>query len=89
MRAFTGPKIQNLKIYWVHFKPPVLSYSEVGTYVCDWSSTQVSLFLLTELAGIMNVQGCGMHLSTLTQSQAPSPILLKVYRNFKEGQHFD
>ena len=29
---------------------------------CDWSSTQVSLFFfLTGEAGIVNVQGCGMH----------------------------
>ena len=28
---------------------------------CDWPSTQVSLFLLTGEAGIVNVQGCGMH----------------------------
>ena len=28
---------------------------------CDWSSTQVSLFLLTGEAGIVNIQGCGMH----------------------------
>ena len=27
-------------------------------------------------------------LNTLTQNQEPSPILLKVWRNFKEGQHF-
>ena len=27
----------------------------------DWSSTQVSLFLLTGEAGIVNVQGCGVH----------------------------
>ena len=27
----------------------------------DWSSTQVSLFLLTGEVGIVNVQGCGMH----------------------------
>ena len=39
-QAFREPKIQNFgnhvatsKIYWVHYKPPVLSYSEVGTYV--------------------------------------------------------
>ena len=29
LRAFREPKIQN----WVNCKPPVLSYSEVGTYV--------------------------------------------------------
>ena len=29
--------------------------------LCDWSSTQASLFLLTGEAGIENVQGCGMH----------------------------
>ena len=29
--------------------------------LCDWSSTQVSLFLLTGEAGIVNVQGCGIH----------------------------
>ena len=32
LRAFREPKIQNLKIYWVHIKPPVLSYIKVGTY---------------------------------------------------------
>ena len=29
--------------------------------LCDWSSTEVSLFLLTGEAGIVNVEGCGMH----------------------------
>ena len=38
-----------------------------------------NLFLLTGEA----------RLSTLTQSRAPSPILLKVSRNFKGGLHFD
>ena len=39
--------------------------------------------------------GCGMFAGIWdvdlqnAQSQAPSPILLKVCRNFKEGQHFD
>ena len=28
---------------------------------CDWLRTQVSLFLLTGEAGIVNIQGCGMH----------------------------
>ena len=28
---------------------------------CDWSSTQVSLFLLTGETEIVNFQGCGMH----------------------------
>ena len=28
-------------------------------------------------------------LSTLKQGQAPSSILLKVFRSFKEGQNFD
>ena len=28
-------------------------------------------------------------LNTLTRSHAPSPVLLKVCRNFKEGEHFD
>ena len=28
-------------------------------------------------------------LSTLTHSQAPSPIFLKACRNFKDCQHFD
>ena len=28
---------------------------------CDWSSTQVSLLLLTKEAGIVNAQSCGMH----------------------------
>ena len=27
---------------------------------CDWSSTQVSLFLLAEEAGKVNIQSCGM-----------------------------
>ena len=27
--------------------------------LCDWSSTQVSLFLLAGEAGIVNVEGCG------------------------------
>ena len=64
---------------------------------CDWSSAQVSLFLLTGKAGIVNVRGWGMHwylswlarLRTLKQSQTSSPILLKVWRNFKESLHFD
>ena len=48
-QAFREPKIQNFgnhvaisDIYWVHYKLPVLSYSEVGTYVYviskRWSS---------------------------------------------------
>ena len=38
-QAFKEPKIQDFDnhgatsgIYWVYYKPPVLSYSEVGTY---------------------------------------------------------
>ena len=73
-------------------------HSERSLKLCDSSSTQVTLFLLKREAGTVNVKGCGVcwhlisqlaRLSTLTQSQAPSPILLKVCRNFKEGQHFD
>ena len=29
--------------------------------LCDWSSNQVSLFLLTREAGIVNAQECDMH----------------------------
>ena len=43
-QAFREPKIQNFsnhvatsEIYWVHYKPLVLSYSEVGTYVRETS----------------------------------------------------
>ena len=36
-------------------------HCERSLKLCDWSSTQVSLFLLTGEAGIVNVQGCGMH----------------------------
>ena len=39
-QTFREPKIQNFdhhgvicRIYWVFYKPPVLTYSEVGTYV--------------------------------------------------------
>ena len=35
-------------------------HCERSLKLCDWSSTQVSLFLLTGEAGIVNVQGCGM-----------------------------
>ena len=38
-QTFKEPKIQNFgnqgatsRVYWVYYKPPVLSYSEVGTY---------------------------------------------------------
>ena len=38
-QIFKEPKIQNFgnqgatsRVYWVYYKPPVLSYSEVGTY---------------------------------------------------------
>ena len=77
-------------------------YCERSLKVCNWSSIQVIvvvlLFFLTGGAGIVNVQSCGMHwyltswltsISTLTQSHVPSAIFLKVFRNFKEGQHFD
>ena len=67
--------------------------------LCNWSSIQVSFFtLLTGGDGIVSVLGCGMHwyltsyqarLSALTQTHSPSPILLKVCRNFKKDQHFD
>ena len=36
-------------------------HCERSLKLCDWSSTQVSLFLLTGEAGIVNVQDCGMH----------------------------
>ena len=35
-------------------------YCERSLKLCDWSSTQVSLFLLTGEVGIVNFQGCGM-----------------------------
>ena len=43
-------------------------HSERSLKLCDWSSTQIGLFLLTGEAGIVNVQGCVMHwyLSWLT-----------------------
>ena len=37
------------------------SHRERSLRLCGWSSTQVSLFLLAREAGIVNVQGCGMH----------------------------
>ena len=36
-------------------------HCERSLNLCDWSSTQVSLLLLTAEAGIVIVQGCGMH----------------------------
>ena len=36
-------------------------HCERSLKLCDWSSTQVSLFLLTGEAGIVNVRDCGMH----------------------------
>ena len=36
-------------------------HCERSLKLCDWSSTQVSLFLLTGEAGIVNVWDCGMH----------------------------
>ena len=67
--------------------------------LCNWSSIQVSLFiLLTRGAGIVNVQGCSLHwhltsylarLITLTQTHSPSPVLMNDCRIFKEGQHID
>ena len=36
-------------------------HCERSVKFCDWSSTQISLFLVTGEAGIVNVQGCGMH----------------------------
>ena len=35
-------------------------YCERSFKFRDWSNTQVSLFLLTGKAGIVNIQGCGM-----------------------------
>ena len=74
-------------------------HCERSLKLCNWLSIQVSLFIsLTGRAGIVNVQGCGIHLylnsylvrlNTLTQTHSPSPILMKICRNFKEGQHFD
>ena len=37
-------------------------HCERSLKLCDWSSTQVSLSPLTGKAGIVNVQGCDMHL---------------------------
>ena len=36
-------------------------HCERSLKLCDWSSIQVSLFLLTVEAGIVNVQDCDMH----------------------------
>ena len=36
-------------------------HCERSLKLCDWSSTQVSLFLLTGEAGKVNIQCCGMH----------------------------
>ena len=36
-------------------------HCERSLKLCDWSSTRVSLFLLTGEARIVNDQGCGMH----------------------------
>ena len=36
-------------------------HSERSLKLCDWSSTQIGLFLLTGEAGIVNVQDCVMH----------------------------
>ena len=36
-------------------------HCERSLRLCDWSSTQASLFLLTAGARIVNVQGRGMH----------------------------
>ena len=36
-------------------------HCERSLKACDWSSAQVSLFLLTEEAGIVDFQSCGMH----------------------------
>ena len=61
--AFGEPKIQNcffvrhhgtgtgfITVYWDHYKPPILSYSEVRTYVLfTWGGFQILLFIpLTE-----------------------------------------
>ena len=35
-------------------------HCEKSLKLCDWSSTQASLFLLKGEAGIMNIQGCDM-----------------------------
>ena len=51
-QAFKGPKIQNFgnhyatsEIYYVYYKPPVLSYSEVGTYGKGESQMSIELSL--------------------------------------------
>ena len=36
-------------------------HCERSLKLCNWSSAQVGLFLLTGEAGIVNVQGCVMH----------------------------
>ena len=36
-------------------------HCEKSLKFCEWSSAQVSLFLLKGESGIVNVQGCGMH----------------------------
>ena len=52
IKYFKEPKIQNFgkhgatsEIYWVYYKPPVLSYSEVGKYaIKDWLFIYYNLF---------------------------------------------
>ena len=36
-------------------------HCERSLRLCDWSSTQASLFLLTRQTGRVNLQGCGVH----------------------------
>ena len=36
-------------------------HCERSLRLCDWSSTQASLFLLTGQTGRVNLQGCGVH----------------------------
>ena len=55
-RAFTIPRTQeNLERDYLE------NHCERSLKLCDWSSNQVSLFLLTEEAEVVNIQSCGMH----------------------------
>ena len=39
----------------------IKAFCERSLKICDWSIIQLSLFLLTGGARIVNVHGCGMH----------------------------
>ena len=67
VQAFTEPKMQNVpssghhgvasKIYWLHYKPPVLSCTEVGTHVFELPHKLLNALGLKMLTALSRLGG--------------------------------